>query len=101
MAVFPLQVSKYCRITIKQANNMCGCIAKGHRLMPEEVWEEMRCLTFKPVCGRDFHKSCQQIIGFEIVWLYLLSTTLTPLEEIYSTCIKSKYVACIHKSWGD
>lgn len=80
---------------------MCGCIAKGCRLVLEEVGVEMRCLTFKPVCGRDFHKSCKQIIGFEIVWLYLLSTTLKPPSivsdgETYSTCIKPKYVACMH-----
>jgi len=59
---------------------MCGCIAKGHRLMPEEVGEEMKCLNFKPVRGRDFHTSCQQIIGFEMVWLYLLSTTVSDVE---------------------
>lgn len=57
---------------------MCGCIAKGQRLMLEEVGKEMRCLTFKPVRRRDFHKSCQEITGFEIVWLYLLSITLKP-----------------------
>lgn len=94
-AEFPLQVTEYCGIKIKEANNLCGCIAKGHRLMAEKLGEEMRCLTFKPVWRSDFHKSWQQIKGFEIVWLYLLSTTVSD-GEIYSTCKNPKYVACVH-----